>query len=477
MQGNVAAAEMLLRQHLASAPGSPRIQAALGNLLSEGGALIDGEHFLRLALAQDRSLALIASLGYNLLRQGRGAEAEPLLRDLTHGLPDELLPRLYLASALEWQDRFDEALAVLAAAEPIARQQGQSTAVRRGLVLGRTADWRQGLALLDATDTLSGEEHLARGRLRDRARRYGDAWADFERGKRLIAQETGAVYPADAIAAHVGQLQRAFTGRNWRSLPTAKVSRTGSRPIFVFGFPRSGTTLLEGRLAAHPAIRAAGELPFAAELPMLVANTLGSYPDGLLSAPTERKQSAADALREHYLARAQAQGVVRKADDWFVDKMPLNELYLPLLALAFPDGVFFHLTRHPLDTLVSMMGHHMTHGFHCGVDLQSAARHLALMSEVIEAWQHAGIPFVPLQYEDLAENPGDTLARAFAAIGLAPPAGAAASPRPVAATPSRDQVRAPISTAAIGRWRHYADPLAPVMPIVERVMARGGYTA
>ena len=93
-----------------------------------------------------------------------------------------------------------------------------------------------------------------------------------------------------------------------------------AQPIFIVGFPRSGTTLTEQILASHSAIRAGGELPFGPELHEL------------------SRKGFADAtqLRDHYLTRAEESGVLAPGARYFTDKMPDNAFWLPLLRTAFP---------------------------------------------------------------------------------------------------------------------------------------------
>ena len=308
----------------------------------------------------------------------------------------------------------------------------------------------RGLALLEGARDLSGAALLQRGRLRDRAGRYDEAWADFVAGKAALAEASGRAYPRAAVDALIAAL-RDF---DFAGIAPAAVRTDTPQPIFILGFPRSGTTLTEQLLASHSRIRAGGELPFVAELAEIAAARTGGWrtPDPELAA----------ALRDHYLARAEAYGLLAPGADFFTDKMPLNELYLPLLALAFPASPRVTVLRDPRDIFVSAMSHDFTHGFDCGYRLDDLAHHLAAMRSLAAHWR-AQFGGHLLGYEALvADQPGETAAL-MAAIRLPVEAGQAKfhESRRIAPTPSYAQVQEPLNDRSVGRWRHYAAMIGP----------------
>ena len=70
-------------------------------------------------------------------------------------------------------------------------------------------------------------------------------------------------------------------------------------------------------------------------------------------------------------------------NEWFTDKMPLNETHLGLIALMFPRAPLIHVLRHPLDVVLSVFSNHLTHGFYCSYALETAARHYARVMELV----------------------------------------------------------------------------------------------
>ena len=122
------------------------------------------------------------------------------------------------------------------------------------------------------------------------------------------------------------------------------------RPVFVFGLPRSGTTLIEQVLASHPQVYGAGELRLARQSFDSVPKLLDRSELPLNCIP-HLDEKAVRRLAQHHLDALQALDQGRA--DRVVDKMPDNYLYLGLLAVLFPDGVFIHCRRHLHDVAVS----------------------------------------------------------------------------------------------------------------------------
>lgn len=437
-QGRAGEAEQVCAAAIAADPRNANAQAILGGLLSEREALVEGAAHLRAAIAlAGQHPELLADLGRNLGRQGYVAEAEALLREAIAADAQALRPRAWLAELLERARRFEEAGAVLDAAEPIAARQGSDVTLQRAALLARTERWREGLALIDGAGDLSGAALLQRGRLRDRAGRYDEAWEDFVAGKAALARASGRSYRRGEVDALIERL---------KALPAmapALVRADVPQPLFILGFPRSGTTLTEQLLASHSRIRAGGELPFVAEL-------------------AEMRSTAPDELRDHYLKRAEAYGLLEPGADFFTDKMPLNELYVPLLALAFPQSPRITVLRDPRDIFVSAMSHDFTHGFDCGYRPDTLAHHLKAMRELAGYWRERFGGHV-LDYERLVADQAGETAALMAAIGLAPEPAQARfhESQRIAPTPSYAQVQEPLNDRSIGRWRHYAAMIEP----------------
>jgi Tfp pilus assembly protein PilF len=480
--GRVAETEVACHAAIVADPGNPQPEMMLGNILSEREELVAGAAHLRRAITlSGEHPQLLANLGRNLQRQGALSEAEPLLRRAVAAMPDALPPLAWLAELLEQARRFDEASTMLDRAERLARSQGSDVTLQRAALLSRTPDWRRGLALLDTELQLSGAALLQRGRLRDRAGRYSEAWHDFETGKAALAAASGRRYARPEVERLIADLTSFFAPDRFAALAPAPVRHDVPQPIFVLGFPRSGTTLTEQVLASHSRIRAGGELPFAGELAAIATErTRGAFPAHVNDLDAATRATLATHLRDHYLARAEAFGLLAPGTSFFTDKMPLNELYLPLLRLAFPAAPLIAVGRHPLDVMVSAISHDFTHGFNCGYRLEDAARHYALIDRLMVEWRKLpGIAPHQLRYENfVAAQQAETDAlMAHISLPMEPAQLAFHESQRFAPTPSYAQVQEPLNDHSIGRWRHYTRELEPVCAILAEAIARGGYAA
>lgn len=473
--GRAAEAEQVLIEAVAVDPKHADAHAMLGSLLSEREALVPGAMHLQRAIElAGPHPQLLTNLGRNLMRQGKLDEAERLLESVTEMAPRMLPAWTYLAELAEQRDQFERASTLLDRAEPLAAQEGRDVIAQRAHLLSRTPRWRDGLAMLEAVPNLSGTPQLLRARLRDRAARYGEAWEDAVAAKAALARVRRHAYDAERVerefAAFADFAERAAT------LPGASKRDNIPQPLFILGFPRSGTTLTEQVLASHSRIRAGGELPFAGQLPLLAERMTGLPFPGSLQKLAEDPNAAAH-LRDFYLGGAQAYGLLEPGADHFTDKMPLNEVYLPLLRLAFPRARFIAVSRDPRDVIVSAMQHDMTHGFHCTYRLEDAAHHLAAVSDLTEAYRAGGIAPYAFRYESFIAGQSGETARLMSHIGLEMEAGQLAfhQSRRHAPTPSYAQVREPLHARAIGRWANYAEQLSPVLDTLAPAIARGDY--
>jgi tetratricopeptide (TPR) repeat protein len=466
-------AEEVARTGLAADPGNPDAHAMLGSILANAERWFEAvANFERAIAIAGRHPQLLNGLGQALLRLGRLDEARAPLEAAVAADPKALEPAVHLAELEERLGRFDAAMRQLDCAEAIARVQGGDVDLQRSVLLERMGKTEDALGLLEDRRDLSGAALLQRGRLYDHLGRHGEAWSDWVAGKACLAERAGRHYDAEQVRSEAHRFA-AFFSSDAAALPRAERRRDVPQPIFIIGFPRSGTTLTEQVLASHSAIVAGGELPFGAELGDLGEAVADPLPQGLRSA-SELPQR----MRDFYLGRADRYGLLRAGADYFTDKMPTNDFWLPLLRLAFPESPVIYVRRHPLDVLTSVMAHDMTHGFNCAYRLEDAARHLALVDELVEGYRAVKLgPTYELRYEDLVADQAGETERLMEAIGLPieAPQLSFHERTHVSPTPSYAQVREPLNDRSIGRWRNFASQLEAARPIVRKAMARGGY--
>jgi Tfp pilus assembly protein PilF len=365
----LADAEAVARAALAADPHNPDAHATLGAMFAEQERWFEAAvHFERAVSLAGNHAQLLTGLGQALMRRGRLDDARRVLGSAIAADSAALEPAVYLAEVEERLDCFDGATEQLDRAEQIARRLGTDVDLQRSVLLARTGQFGAALALLEDKSELSGAARLQRGRLRERVGRYAEAWDDWTAGKAQLATRSGRHFDAEYVSAEAHRLAAFFTSRGAQALPRASRRHDVPQPIFIIGFPRSGTTLTEQILASHSAVIAGGELPFGAELRAFAAALVGgeaAFPDGLGGMHTQDRAHWSALLRDFYLARAEQYGLLGTGAAHFTDKMPLNDVWLPLLRLAFPESPVVLVRRHPLDVLTSVMAHEMTHGFNC----------------------------------------------------------------------------------------------------------------
>jgi tetratricopeptide (TPR) repeat protein len=486
-KGAVLEAEHHARNAVRMAPENPQAHNLMGIALTEANRPHTGEYHYRkvLELTGRRDPPTLANLAWNLKNQGRIEEARELYGEAAGADPG--LHLLLGWARMEEADRnLDRALELLDHAAQIAPD-NPSVLLQQAVVYGRKRDYRRALAVLDrvaeksGTDGLGANELLEKGRLLDQMGRYDEAWEAFAEGKRLCRERGGLAYRDEAAQQQIERLQGFFNEGRMRTLPRATTRDDCAQPIFVLGFPRSGTTLVEQTLSAHPRISAGDELPFVHEITDTMVRTLNSpmsYPEALAELWMGDRRHGLDELRDYYLDRVGRLGIIDAGAAWFTDKMPLNETHLGLIALMFPRAPIIHVVRHPLDIMLSVFSNNLTHGFCCAFALETAALHYRRVFELVEHYRGAlTLRYLPVRYEDIVDNQEQSIRRMLDFIGepFDPACVSFHENRRYARTASYAQVTEPLYDRSRYRYRHYREQLQPAVDILAPVIERLGY--
>jgi len=470
-----------VRAVLRTNPRNAQAHNLFGLMLSELNDLPSGEWHFRQALdIAGPHAATCVNLAINLMRQGRTKEAEPFFTQADALAPGDLNTLAHWSKLYEVQGDLARAQAMLDRAE--AASSPAAVNLLRATFLSRQGKPAEALAIINAAPQLNGDGQLERGRLHDRLGRFDEAWRDFVEGKKKLAAEAGGLeYQASAVETFFARLKKFFVRTKLELLPRTTARLDTPQLIFVMGFPRSGTTLIEQVLSTHSAVLAGGELSFIGELRKL-ANALFSalepFPENLAQTMTADHRFAATIFRDYYLARAEQYGLLASDKAYFVDKMPFNEIWLPLLRMAFPEAKIVHVVRHPLDVCVSVMGNHLTHGFNCGYRIEDIVHQFRAVFDLVEHYrmQLEFGEFV-LRYETFVANQDAETRRLLDYLELPFEEACLAfhENRRYAPTPSYAQVTEKLNDRSIGRHRHYAQHLQPFLPQLAPMMRPHGY--
>jgi len=306
------------------------------------------------------------------------------------------------------------------------------------------ADWRVRVPL-----------HYALGREYEDLGDFRRAWQQFSAGAQL--RRRNLEYDVRRDLATVDAIRAAFPG---------EAGDTGgmrsSEPIFILGMPRTGSTLVDRILSAHPQVFSAGELPdFGAAVVAAVERRHGgTVPRAALIAESARLDFAA--LGEDYLERTRPR---TGHTPFFTDKLPLNYLYCGLIARALPAARMVHVTRSPLATCLSIYKVLFDRGYPFSYDLNELADYYVGYRRLMDHWARV-LPgrLVEVSYEQLVAQPEATTRRLLNALGLGFERRCLAfeeNPAPVA-TASAAQVRRPLYADSVELWRRYERELEPL---------------
>jgi len=351
----------------------------------------------------------------------------------------------------------------------------QYTTLRGGDVDDATFQQMSGLA----NDAGLHPEHRASlyfaiGDASHRKRDYPQAMRAYDSGNQLseaILSQEGVAYNA---ANFERQRQREETA--FRDLPSlTDVQKGPACPIFVVGMPRSGTTLMESILAAHPDVLGAGELhtfPAIHNAALRWSESNGGKP--LSEAPLEQLQ----AWRAHYI-----ESYPKLQDERFVvDKQPLNFRGVGLIKALFPEAAIIHIRRNPIDTGLSIYRNDFAKAWPYATRLESIAHFYGEYARIVHGWtERLGDAFPLFQYEDLIADFESEARRLIKLCGLDWRDECLAFhdvKRPVA-TFSATQVREPIRKTAMHALDQYGDLLQPLVQGLEKAgvdLATGALT-
>lgn len=237
-----------------------------------------------------------------------------------------------------------------------------------------------------------------------------------------------------------------------------------SRPIFIVGLPRSGSTLLEQLLAGHPQITPAGEilvLPRLATDLSLSWGRLPGFPSALT--PVGAENDLRTLAHRYFESLRGSRGEVPGAV--FTDKFLGNFQFAGLIRMAFPEARIIHLQRHPLDQALSAYRQLFTYGHPYTYDLAEFGRYYIAYRRLMTHWQSVvGEILHEVSYESLVGDPEAVLRPLFDFLDLPfDPACLETGPRThLARTASAVQVQSPIHEDSVGVWKRYRKELEPL---------------
>jgi tetratricopeptide (TPR) repeat protein len=402
---------------------------------------------------------------------GETQRTEELLKLCAHlkkYFPDALEPYAYEAKMLAVKGEWQEAQQIL---EPLLKENPFNyELVVSYFYIGRRANTtdkaiemtenllnKNGVSL---NESQRSELYFNLGTLYDSQKEYDKAFPNFQAGNRLV----GKKYNIEAHCAALEEMKTLLRRDFFEAAP--RPEHTSKKPIFIVGMPRSGTSLVEQILDCHSLISAAGELNYISQLATATTNIHQPeipYPQSITRLNTDDLSHLAD----QYIKMLE-----KHAPDapFVTDKMPQNFIHVGLIKLLFPEAHVIHCQRNPVDTCLSCYFQDFEQGQEFAYDLEVLGRYYLSYQKLMQHWREVICnPFFDLQYEALVEHPRETIKSLLDYLNL-PWEDACLDPQKnsrIVYTSSHDQVRQPLYTKSIGRWRNYEKHITPLMKLLE----------
>lgn len=310
--------------------------------------------------------------------------------------------------------------------------------------------------------TPNAKMYLAFGLFRacDRREQYDDAFGYLAEGNRIRAESTP--YDDEETAEYIEAILSFSEDAIARLGDTP--GKADTRPVFVLGMPRSGTSLTEQILASHSAVAGAGELSYAYDTAHSIrAMTNEKFPDNMNLLTTEQYAE----LGDYYMSRHLAKNLDAQ---YVVDKTPLNFQYIGLLGLALPQAKFIHCHRNPIANCYSI--HRMPFD-----KKQTYAHNLIALGQYYTRYWNLMLRWkqmfpgriLDVRYEETVANVENQSRRILEFLDLPFEKDVLEFHKTerLVKTPSASQVRQPIYKSSVEAWKNYEKHLGPLIENLE----------
>lgn len=491
----------LLQQAVEAMPTAVQWKIWLGKCLlklfntSAAVKVLEGAH----ADAPDNQEVLF-HLANAMLTGGRPAHAEPLIREFLEKHPDSIPGRITLANVLEHENRLDEAVEIcqgilekdpnldaalgtlarclraegkydeaLAILEPIVAQHptaNQALAIAPIYLAGKR--FAECKALFEQVLREEQVPDPVRASLTSGLAQAHQGLGDYDSAFRAF-KRSNEYYPKSFKREHrlrlYKEIREAFSPEALKAGPRASID--AGKCVFIVGMPRSGTSLVEQVLDSHPRVFGAGELVDLPSTVGVLAEEMKGQPPSCLK---ELTQELLDEGGRRYIEQVTARA---PEADFITDKLPHNFELLGLIHRMLPGAKIIHCKRNPIDNCLSCYFTQLSAWHSYSTDLSNLAWAYAQYLQLMDYWRTAcQIPFLDVQYEDTVADLETQARRVLDFIGLEWDDNCLRfyEVERAVTTASVDQVRQPIYTSSVARWKRYGDH---VKPLIESLKAAG----
>ncbi len=436
-------------------PKSSDAYLGLGLLERETGAHKKAIHQLELALKyNEKSVPAICALANSLANLTRKDEAKILYLKALKIDKNSVEAKSSLAMIYNFYGDYEKSLKLI---EPLVKKQ----ILHSTLAIAFAQSCKYSNRCEEAVDYinqvlkkqgLSRNEikglNFAAGKIMDNMKRYDSAFSYYRAGNEAISY----LYDSVANTQYINDIIKTFNPSLFMNTPTS--NNRGKRPIFIVGMPRSGTSLTEQILAAHPNVYAAGELDTLFKTSSQAKHSLGGE-DGFPYYINKLDQNNIDEMANIYLNKLSS---ISGKEEFVTDKMPHNFYLVGLIQLLFPEAKVIHCKRDPMDTCLSIYFQDFSEVHQYAKDLFNIGTHYYQYNRLMDHWTTVlSIPILNVQYEDLVTDQEETTRKIlnFCELDWNDDCLQFHNVKRTIDTASVDQVRQPLYSQSIKRWKHY----------------------
>ncbi len=490
---DLTAAVRWFEQAVAQSPDDADARAWLGQVLCGQGQRQQGVAHLRYAgglllraVRNGGKTGQLLEVAKQLLHWGEIAAATELLSELAEDFGDFQTFQLLAAGYAQLNRKQEALLAAQRALEADPRNVmmkvflGSLEADAGQLLVAK----ERLLAVLtdDAPPREAFRAHKELARILDRLGEFDAVFQHLDAAGELAAQLPEYAKQDKAFIPGMIELNRdGFTRESMARWKNAEMPTDLPAPIFVVGFLRSGTTLMQEVLDAHPGIFVADEADFISRVKRELHNLDKS------SAKTPEKLANLDLegvlhLRRFYWELVRARFGNDIDGCLFVDKFTMNTLDIGLINTIFPDAKILFLVRDPRDVCLSCLLQLMVPTL-MTTHVQTWAGTAEIYGQTMDWWFYIrdklSLDWMEVRYEDVVADFEGTFRRVFTFLGAEWDASVTffheRASKKFVATPSRSQVAQPLYASSVARWHHYACDVARVAQRLAPYVEQFGY--
>lgn len=423
--------------------------------------------FDRVLVLDPNSTSARSQLIRHRVAEGDLAAAEVLVEELRALAPNDRKADIHLAVIRERQGRTSEAMELL---RDLTDHPGYRSEAVANLVGLRVDDPVQADEIIDigvrflrdfAKDMNARSLQFALGKALERRKRFDEAFELFTKGNASRPNH----FDRDETQASFSRLKNVFRRGFKEKLPQGETPGDGM--IFIVGMPRSGTSLTEQVLASHSRVTGGGEFTVIPSMLSLLPAVVGSgqrYPELMTAFDVD----AMSDLGAEYLDTVREMAAPA---DLLTDKLPHNFLNLGLINRILPGAKIIHCRRNPMDCCMSNYATDYFGSHPYAYDQEDLGWYYLRYLDLMQHWRDVGIGMHEVPYEQMVSDLEGTSRAMLDFLGLdwEPQLLDFHKSKRLVSTASFQQVRRPLYTSSVERWRRYEGHLQPLHEILGEV--------